>query len=101
MVLEQIEKSKFAQINDKRYCFSDGTVSLPFSHPFLHEINQFKKDRNKKIEAFLLEEKDKLLRMEKNIVAKNQRFSVCRSILQKILQFITLTQQKEVLKITT
>ena len=26
MVLEQIEKSKFAQINDKRYYFSDGIV---------------------------------------------------------------------------
>ena len=76
MVLEQIEKSKFAQMNSKRYCFSDGTVSLPFSHPFLHEINQFKKDRNKKIEAFLLEEKDKLLRMEKIIVAKNKRLLV-------------------------
>ena len=39
MVLEQVEKSKFAQINDKRYCFSDGIVSLPFLHPFLDEIN--------------------------------------------------------------
>ena len=30
MVLEEIEKSKFAQINNKRYYFSNGTVSLPF-----------------------------------------------------------------------
>ena len=34
MVLEEIKKSKFAQINDERYYFSDGIVSLPFSHPF-------------------------------------------------------------------
>ena len=46
MVLEQIEKSKFAQINDERYYFSDGIVSLTFSHPFLHGINQIKKDKN-------------------------------------------------------
>ena len=39
MVLEQVEKSKLAQINDERYYFSDGIVSLPFSHPFLDEIN--------------------------------------------------------------
>ena len=48
MVLEQIEKSQFAQINDKRYYFSGGIVSLPFSHPFLHEINQFEKDKKSK-----------------------------------------------------
>ena len=35
MVLEEIQKSKFAQINDKRYYFSDGIASLPFSHPSL------------------------------------------------------------------
>ena len=57
MVLEQIEKSKYAQMNVKRYYFSDGIVSLPFSHPFLHEINQFKKDKNKKTEAFSLKKK--------------------------------------------
>ena len=82
-MLEQIEKSKFAQINDKRYYFSDGIVSLPFSNPFLHEINQFKKDKIQKIEAFLLEKKDKLLCMEKIAVAKNQRLSLYRSILQQ------------------
>ena len=83
MVLEQIEKSKFAQINDKRCYFSDGTVSLPFSHPFLREINQFEKDKNQEIEAFLLEEKDKLLHMEKTAIAKSQRLSLYRFILQQ------------------
>ena len=58
-------KTKFAEINDKRYYFSDGIVSLSFSNPFLHEINQFKKDKNKKIDTFLLDEIDKLLCMEK------------------------------------
>lgn len=81
-MLEQIEESWFSQINDKRYYFSDGIVSLPFSHPFLHKINQFKKDKNKKTKDFLLEEKDKLLRIEKNVVAKSQRLSLYRSILQ-------------------
>ena len=33
MVLEEIKKSKFTQINDKRYYLSDGIVSLPFAHP--------------------------------------------------------------------
>ena len=36
MILPEIKKSKFAQINDKRYYFSNSIVSLPFCHPYLH-----------------------------------------------------------------
>ena len=43
MFLEGIEKSKFARINDKRYYFLDGVVSLPFCHPYLSEIVVYKK----------------------------------------------------------
>ena len=60
MLLEQFEEFKFAQVNDRRYYFIDGYVSLLFSDPFLHDINQFKKDKNQKIEAFLFVEKGKL-----------------------------------------
>ena len=50
MILQEIEKSKFAQMNYKRYYFSSGILSLPFSHPYLHEIVQFK--QNKKLNHF-------------------------------------------------
>ena len=55
MILQEIEKSKFAQINDKRYYFSDSIVSLPFCHPCLHEIVHFKQNKKQKIESFLRE----------------------------------------------
>ena len=83
MVLEEIEKSKFAQINDKRYYFSDGIVSLPFSHPYLHEIVQFKIDKKQKIESLLQVEKHKLVQMEKMSLEKSTRISLYRSILQQ------------------
>ena len=35
IVLEETQKPKLAQINDKGYYFTDSIVSLPFSHPFL------------------------------------------------------------------
>ena len=58
MVLGEIEKSKFAQINDKRYYFGNGIVFLPFSHPFLLEIVKIKREKKKqKIETFLQQEK--------------------------------------------
>ena len=45
MVLEEIEKAKFFQINDKRYYFSDVIVSLLFFYPFLKEIVDFKGEK--------------------------------------------------------
>ena len=71
MILEEIEKSKFVQINDKRYYFSDGIVSLPFSHPYLLDIVQFKRDKKRKLESLLQEEKHKLIQMEKYVVEKS------------------------------
>ena len=53
MILEEIEKSKFAQIKDKRYYFSERIVSLPLSHPFLKEIADFKREEKQTIEPFL------------------------------------------------
>ena len=64
MVLEEVEKFKFAQVNDKRCYFSDVIVSLPFSHSLLSEIVEFN-ERN----------------MEKKAVLKNHRLSLLRNIL--------------------
>ena len=61
MVLKEIKKSKFSKISDKRYYFSDSVVSLPFSHPVLTDINKFKKEKQQKIESFLLVEKHRLI----------------------------------------
>ena len=55
MILQEIKKSKFAQINDKRYYFSNSIVSLPFCHPYLHEIVQFNPNNKQKVESFLQE----------------------------------------------
>ena len=42
IILQEIEKSKFAQINGKRYYFSNSIVSLLFCHPNSYEIVHFK-----------------------------------------------------------
>ena len=83
VVLEEIEKSKFAQINDKRYYFSDVIICLPFSYPFLKEIVDFKREKKQKLEAFLQQENHKFIQMEKFAAQKNKRISIYRSILQQ------------------
>ena len=42
MHLQEVKKCEFVQINDKRFYFEDGIVSLPFSHPSLLEIVKYK-----------------------------------------------------------
>ena len=82
-ILEEIVNSKFAQINDKMYYFSNSIVSLPFSHPFLHEIVEFERNKKQNIQSFLQEGKHKLIQMEKYALEKNARISLDRSILQQ------------------
>ena len=45
MNLQEVQKCKFAQINDKRYYFEDGIISLPFSHSSLLEIVKYKAEK--------------------------------------------------------
>ena len=65
MILQTIEKCKSAQINDKRYYFEDGIISLPFYHQYLNEITEYKTNKKEKIENWILKEKNKLLKTEK------------------------------------
>ena len=38
-----VTKTKFSQLNDKRFYFPNGVHPLPFSHQNLKEIDEFKK----------------------------------------------------------
>ena len=42
MQKKTVAKSKFSQINDKRFYFADGITSLPLSHSHLQELVDFK-----------------------------------------------------------
>ena len=42
MKKETIVKNKFSQLNDKRFYFPNGILSLPFHHLDLKELNKFK-----------------------------------------------------------
>ena len=45
MVRKTVQKTKFSQLNDKRFYFPDGIVSLPHGHQNLKEIDNFKKEK--------------------------------------------------------
>ena len=59
-------KSKFSQLNNKRFYFPDRIVSLPFVHKSLK--HDFKKEKGQKIEKYFWEEKEVLFNMEKEVL---------------------------------
>ena len=43
MTTHKITKTKFSQLNDKRFYFPNGILSLPFGHLTLNELDGYKK----------------------------------------------------------
>ena len=51
-------KSRFSQINDKRFYFADEITSLLLSHPHLERLIDFKTKKGKRIKRYFWEEKE-------------------------------------------
>ena len=77
--MTSINKVQFASLNDKRYYFSDGIMSLPYGHPLLKEVRESKKSLPR-IHIAIKKEKDNLLQLENKAVTKNERLRILRSI---------------------
>ena len=89
MIMTSCNKVKFAKLNDKRYYFSDGIVSLPFGHPSLNEIREYKKSLEA-IHKVIEKEKNKLLNEENTVVNANKRLRILRSIYSQPINYYTL-----------
>ena len=46
MVKKTVQKTKFSQLNNKRFYFPDGIVFLPFSQKNLKQIDEFKSEKS-------------------------------------------------------
>ena len=90
MVLEEVKKSKFEQINDKWYYFSDDIVS----HPYLKDIIDYTEKKNEKIEKYIQFEKKYLLKLEKKAYLKSDRLSLLRKILLQNPKYCQIASQK-------
>ena len=59
MQIKSVSKVQFGQLNDKRFYFSNGIISLPYGHPYLEELRK---------------EKHKYQDIDKVIQTKKKRF---------------------------
>ena len=93
MKMTTVNKVKFARLNDKRYYFSDGIVSLPFGHILLDKVRKYKKQLTK-IHEQIDEEKDTILQYENEAVMQNERLRILRSIFSQQLVYYDLHSHK-------
>ena len=90
MTTHKITKTKFSQLNDRRFYFPNAIISLPFGHGVLNEIDAFKKNKGPRIERYFLEEKEKLLKLEKEALKKCERLNFLNGILLQVPKIVPL-----------
>ena len=93
MTMTSIYKVQFARLIDKRYYFSDGIVSLPFSHPTLNKVREYKKSLPK-IHTVIQEEKNEILKRENEVVNNNERLRILQSIFSQPITYYNLKTNK-------
>ena len=93
MTMTSVNKVQFARLNDKRYYFSDGIVSLPFGHPSLNKVREYKKSLPK-IHTVIQKEKNKILNGENAVVNNNERLRILRSIFSQPITYYNLKTNK-------
>ena len=89
MTMTSVNKVQFASLNDKRYYFSDGIVSLPFGHPSLNSVREYKKSLPK-IHTVIAKEKNEILKYENAAVNENERLRILRTIFSHPIIYFTL-----------
>ena len=90
MTTHKIVKTKFLQLNDKRFYFLNAIISLPFGHNSLTELDTFKKNKGQRIEWYFLKEKEKLLELEKKTLQKCPRLNFLNNTLLQVVKVVPL-----------
>ena len=94
MKMTNVSTVQVASLNDKRYYFSDGIVSLPYGHLLLWKVHKAKK-AFPKIHHVIEQEKNKLIRLENKAVARNERLQILRSIYAQPITYYKLNSNKK------
>ena len=80
MRMKTVEKIQFGQLNDKRFYFPNGIVSLPFGH-FLMNVMRKKRSEEKEIHKCIKNKKMEFIKQENSIINKNKRLSIFYQII--------------------
>ena len=90
MTTHKITKTKFSQLNDKRFHFPNGILSLPFGHSSLNEIDEYKKNKGQRTEKYFWTEKEKLLELENSALKNCPRLDFLKNILLQVPKIVNI-----------
>ena len=83
MQMTTVDKIQFGQLNDKRFYFPNGLVSLPFGHFLFNDMRKIR-HQNRQIHLQIQEKKWEFIKQENEIINKNERLSVFYQIINGI-----------------
>ena len=95
MVKIMVTKTKFSQLNDKRFYFPNSILSLPYGHLSLEALDNFKKEQGSKDRRILLGKKDELLVMEKEALQSTPRLELFNQILNQVPKIVNLNEKSD------
>ena len=77
--MKSVIKVQFGQLNDKRFYFSKGLISLSFGHPYLEELRK-EKHKIGAIHKIIQEKKPDFLKEVSKVLEKHPRLNVLKQI---------------------
>ena len=81
--MKSVSKIQFGQLNDKRYYFSNGIMSLPYGHSYLEKLRK-EKHKYRDIHKVIQSKKDKFLNEESKVIEKIPRLDILKQIFGQI-----------------
>ena len=100
MQMNTVNKIQFGQLNDKRFYFPNGIVSLPFGHCLFDEMRK-KKTQNRNIHLQIKDRKWEFIKKENEILNKNERLLIfCQIINGNPILYKLQTQTPTILPLT-
>ena len=83
MQMKSVCKVQFGQLNDKRFYFSNGILSLPYGHPYLEHLRK-EKNKYRNIHTVIQSKKDKFLKKQSKVTEKIPRLNILKQIYSQI-----------------
>ena len=77
--MKSVNNVQFGQLNDKRFYFSNGLISLPFGHPYLENLRK-EKHKYRAIHKAIQEKKYEFLKEESKVLEKIPRLHILKQI---------------------
>ena len=81
--MKSLSKIQFGQLNNKRFYFSNGIMSLPYGHPYLEKLRK-EKHKYRDIHKVMQSKKDKFLKEESKVIEKILRLDIFKQIFGQI-----------------